>query len=98
MPLLLAVLGIAGPLALKTIAVIAAKALLISKIALTIAGVIGFRKLYSNEQPDLSGSADNRRHTIFNRPSNFNKYHIKTPAAAALDPYRYYNDYTSNHQ
>lgn len=48
---LLLALGIAGPIGLKALAVIAGKALIISKIALTIAGIIALKKIFSSH-PD----------------------------------------------
>lgn len=48
---LLMAMGIAGPLALKALAVIAGKALIISKVALTIAAAIALKKIFSSH-PD----------------------------------------------
>lgn len=45
---LLMAMGIAGPLALKALAAIAGKALIISKIALTIASAIALKKIFSS--------------------------------------------------
>lgn len=42
-------MGIAGPLGLKAIATIAGKALVISKVALTIAGIIALKKIFSKD-------------------------------------------------
>lgn len=42
-------IGIAAPLGLKALAVIAGKALVISKVALTIAGIIVLKKLFKSE-------------------------------------------------
>ncbi|XP_031624031.1 uncharacterized protein LOC116341228 isoform X3 [Contarinia nasturtii] len=45
---LLMALSIAGPLALKALAAIAGKALIISKVALTIASIIALKKIFSS--------------------------------------------------
>lgn len=84
---LLAVIGIVGPLGLKAIAVIAGKALLISKIALTIAGVIALKKIYSSDAPNETQvqvyADDNRR---IGRPARY-----RSPAKyKTVDPYRHY--------
>lgn len=42
-------MGIAGPLGLQAIATIAGKALVISKVALTIAGIIALKKIFSKD-------------------------------------------------
>lgn len=93
---LLAALGIAGPLGLKAIAVIAGKALLISKIALTIASIIALKKIYSNDHHHETQvqvlAGDHRRNGVYGRPSK----HKKTPSTS-MDPYRYYNDYWGAH-
>lgn len=46
---LLTAMGIAGPIGLKALAAIAGKALVISKVALTIAGIIALKKLFSQD-------------------------------------------------
>lgn len=46
---LLTAMGIAGPLGLKALAAVAGKALVISKVALTIAGIIALKKLFSHD-------------------------------------------------
>lgn len=81
-------MGIAGPLGLKALAFIAGKALVISKVALTIAGIIALKKIFSSDHHEEtsfqvhSGSDHNRR----------NAYLLKKAAQAghAVDPYRYY--------
>lgn len=45
----LTAMGIAGPLGLKAIATIAGKALVISKVALTIAGIIALKKIFTSD-------------------------------------------------
>lgn len=47
-------IAIAGPLALKALAVIAGKALLISKVALTIASMIALKKIFSSHHDGRS--------------------------------------------
>lgn len=42
-------MGVAGPLGLKALAAIAGKALVISKVALTIAGIIALKKIFSSD-------------------------------------------------
>lgn len=90
-------MGIAAPLAMKAVGLIAYKALVISSVALTIAGIIALKKIYSSDRHDETtfhvASGDNRRTAYFARPSPH------TAAAAAADsnnqndPYRYYYDY-----
>lgn len=49
---LLTAMGIAGPLGLKALAAIAGKALVISKVALTIASIIALKKLFSHDHQE----------------------------------------------
>lgn len=49
---LLTAIGIAGPVGLKALAAIAGKALVISKVALTIAGIIALKKLFSHDHSE----------------------------------------------
>lgn len=49
---LLTAMGIAGPIGLKALAAIAGKALVISKVALTIAGIIALKKLFSHDHAE----------------------------------------------
>lgn len=92
---LLAAMSIAGPLGLKAIAVIALKALLISKIALTIAGIIALKKIYSSDHHHETQvqvlAGDHRRNAILSRPSKYKS------TESSVDPYRYYNDNAANH-
>lgn len=85
---LLAAIGIVGPLGLKAIAVIAGKALLISKIALTIASVIALKKIYSSDAPhetQVQVYADDHRR--IGRPARY-----RSPAKIkSTDPYRHYS-------
>lgn len=89
---LLAAMGIAGPLGLKMIAVIALKALLISKIALTIAGIIAITKIYSSDHHHETQvqvlAGDHRRN---GRPTKLKS------AASSVDPYRYYDKKAATH-
>lgn len=51
---LLMAISIAGPLALKALAVMAGKALIISKVALTIAAIIALKKIFSSHSDGRS--------------------------------------------
>ncbi|XP_031624030.1 uncharacterized protein LOC116341228 isoform X2 [Contarinia nasturtii] len=88
---LLAAIGIAAPLGLKAIAVIAGKALLISKIALTIASIIALKKIYSSDAPretQVQVFADDHRR--IGRPARY-----RSPAKSKItEPYRHYSDYS----
>lgn len=89
---ILAAIGIAGPLGLKAIAFIALKALLIAKIALTIASIIALKKIYSSDAPRVSEvqvfADDHRR---IGRPARY-----RSPAKTkSTEPYRHYSDYSS---
>ncbi|KAH8351949.1 hypothetical protein KR084_000810 [Drosophila pseudotakahashii] len=103
---LLTAMGIAGPLGLKALAAIAGKALVISKVALTIAGIIALKKLFSHDHSEetsfqVHAGEHNRRNTYVIRPVS------KTSGGAAaggvgvtaaggsssVDPYRYYYEY-----
>lgn len=84
----LTAMGIAGPLGLKVLAFIAGKALVISKVALTIAGIIALKKIFSHDHHEETsfqvhaGSDHNRR----------NAYLLKKAAQqyGSADPYSYY--------
>ncbi|KAH8305404.1 hypothetical protein KR018_002637 [Drosophila ironensis] len=104
---LLTAMGIAGPLGLKALAAIAGKALVISKVALTIAGIIALKKLFSHDHSEetsfqVHAGDHNRRNTYVIRPVT------KTSGTAgaagtvgvtaaggssSVDPYRYYYEY-----
>ncbi|XP_017076678.2 uncharacterized protein LOC108111655 [Drosophila eugracilis] len=103
---LLTAMGIAGPLGLKALAAIAGKALVISKVALTIAGIIALKKLFSHDHSEetsfqVHAGEHNRRNTYVIRPVS------KTSGGAgaggvgvsaaggssSVDPYRYYYEY-----
>lgn len=85
---MLTAMGIAGPLGLKALAFIAGKALVISKVALTIAGIIALKKIFSSDHHEETsfqvhaGSDHNRR----------NAFLKKVAQGQAADPYRYYYD------
>lgn len=62
-------IGIAAPLGLKALAVIAGKALVISKVALTIAGIIVLKKLFKHDHHEKSSieiKEHNRRNAFLN--------------------------------
>lgn len=87
---LLTAMGIAGPMALKSIGAIAGMALVISKVALTIAGIIALKKIYSSDHHEETsfqvhaGGEHNRRNTYVVRP-------VKNQVnPTQMDPYRYY--------
>ncbi|XP_004531521.1 uncharacterized protein LOC101449535 [Ceratitis capitata] len=96
---LLTAMGIAGPIGLKALAAIATKALVISKVALTIAGIIALKKLFSHDHQEESSfqvhaGEHNRRSTYVIRPVN--KSNQPTAAGGVSqysDPYRYYYEY-----
>lgn len=88
-------MGIAAPLAMKAVGLIAYKALVISSVALTIAGIIALKKIYSSDHHDETtfhvAGGDHRR----------TAYLVRNPQHGAqgaqpdtqTDPYRYYYDY-----
>lgn len=82
-------MGIAGPLGLKALAFISGKALIISKVALTIAGIIALKKIYSSDSHHESSiqvhaSEHNRRNAYL--------YNYKPIVASnGFDPYYYDN-------
>jgi hypothetical protein len=82
----LTAMGIAGPLGLKVLAFIAGKALVISKVALTIAGIIALKKIFAHDHHEETsfqvhaGSDHNRR----------NAYLLKKAQQYGADPYSYY--------
>lgn len=85
---LLAAIGIVGPLGLKAIAAIAAKALLISKIALTIASIIALKKIYSSDAPrETQVQVYAEDHRRIGRPARYRSSSIKSKST---EPYRHY--------
>lgn len=82
-------MGIAGPLGLKALAFISGKALIISKVALTIAGIIALKKIYSSDSHHESSiqvhaSEHNRRNAYLNN-------YKPIVASNGFDPYYYDN-------
>ncbi|KAH8377674.1 hypothetical protein KR093_006596 [Drosophila rubida] len=98
---LLTAMGIAGPLGLKALAAIAGKALVISKVALTIAGIIALKKLFSHDHSEetsfqVHAGEHNRRNTYVIRPVSKTNPSVGVTAAggsSSVDPYRYYYEY-----
>ncbi|XP_037958835.1 uncharacterized protein LOC119688816 [Teleopsis dalmanni] len=95
---LLTAMGIAGPIGLKALAAIAGKALVISKVALTIAGIIALKKLFSHDHHEetsfqVHAGDHNRRSTYVIRPMNKASSVPAAAASASVDPYRYYYEY-----
>lgn len=92
---LLTVMGIAAPLAMKAVGLIAYKALVISSVALTIAGIIALKKIYSSDHHDETTfhvAGDHRRTAYMVRGPNGHQQ--PAPQEPQNDPYRYYyNDY-----
>ncbi|XP_013134024.1 PREDICTED: uncharacterized protein LOC106099886 isoform X1 [Papilio polytes] len=81
----LTTVSIVGGMALKTLAVIAGKALIASKVALTIAGIIALRKLFSQEGP--TGETTFQVHADGHHRRNL--YVVRPVKEGALDPYLY---------
>ncbi|XP_036329586.1 uncharacterized protein LOC118741724 [Rhagoletis pomonella] len=96
---LLTAMSIAGPIGLKALAAIATKALVISKVALTIAGIIALKKLFSHDHQEESSfqvhaGDHNRRSTYVIRPvSKTNQPTAAGGISQYSDPYRYYYEY-----
>lgn len=78
---LLMALGIAGPIALKALAAIAGKALIISKVALTIAGIIALKKIFSSHHDGRSFNE------LLNMPNSILDDAMQTPNQNT-EPYR----------
>lgn len=89
-------MGIAAPLAMKAVGLIAYKALVISSVALTIAGIIALKKIYSSDHHDETtfhvASGDHRRTAYMVRPTNHGQAAAQQQDSQN-DPYRYYYDY-----
>lgn len=81
-------MSIAGPLAMKALALIAGKALIISKVALTIAGIIALKKIFSHDHHDRSLNSSPFEHL-------FQTDDVVESVAKAdrkmNDPYRYHS-------
>lgn len=101
---LLTIMGIAAPLAMKAVGLIAYKALVISSVALTIAGIIALKKIYSSDHHHDEttfhvASGDHRRtayilRPVHHGPNNSNGQPQQQQSQDSQnDPYRYYYDY-----
>lgn len=86
---LLMAMGIAGPLAMKALATIAGKALIISKVALTIAGIIALKKIFSHDGDGRKSIGDVAMN-LFGAESHNAAAAATTPDSNANVPYRYY--------
>lgn len=88
-------MGIAAPLAMKAVGLIAYKALVISSVALTIAGIIALKKIYTSDHHDETtfhvASGDHRRTAYLVRPVNHGQQQ-QQESQQQTDPYRYYYD------
>lgn len=83
------ILGVAAPLAMKAVGLIAYKALVISSVALTIAGIIALKKIYTSdhhEDTTFHVTGDHRRTAYMIKPVHHQ------PHEQQNDPYRYYYD------
>lgn len=93
------IMGIAAPLAMKAVGLIAYKALVISSVALTIAGIIALKKIYSSDSHDETtfhvASGDHRRTAYLVRgPNGHHSGQQENNNNNNNDPYRgYYYDY-----
>ncbi|CAK1603109.1 unnamed protein product [Parnassius mnemosyne] len=81
----LTTVSIVGGMALKTLAMIAGKALIASKIALTIAGIIALKKLFSQE--GSTGETTFQVHADGHHRRNL--YVVRPVKEGAFDPYLY---------
>lgn len=90
-------MSIAAPLAMKAVGAIAYKALVISSVALTIAGIIALKKIYASDRHDetIQVHADHNRRTAYlvRPPGHPSPISGEPPIHA--DPYRYYYDYST---
>ncbi|XP_026325204.1 uncharacterized protein LOC113234147 isoform X1 [Hyposmocoma kahamanoa] len=82
--------SIVGGMALKTLAAIAGKALIASKVALTIAGIIALKKLFSHD-----GSTGETTFQVHADGHHRRNLYVVRPAKASADPYRYYAEQTT---
>ncbi|GBP27388.1 hypothetical protein EVAR_18865_1 [Eumeta japonica] len=78
--------SVVGGIALKTLAAIAGKALIASKVALTIAGIIALKKLFSHD--GAAGETTFQVHADGHHRRNL--YVVRPMKGAVADPYRYY--------
>lgn len=81
-------MSIAGPLAMKALAVIAGKALIISKVALTIAGIVALKKIFSSKQQDRSLTDHSPFEQFFQTAGVVNSGFFDNETN---DPYRYHS-------
>lgn len=90
-------MSIAAPLAMKAVGAIAYKALVISSVALTIAGIIALKKIYSSDRHDetIQVHADHNRRTAYLIRPITNPSPVAAEPPAQNDPYRYYYDYST---
>lgn len=83
-------MGVAAPLAMKAVGLIAYKALVISSVALTIAGIIALKKIYSSDHHEETtfhvASGEHNRRTAYYQ-------NTRPHTDSTNDPYRYYYDY-----
>lgn len=84
---LLMAMGIAGPLAMKALATIAGKALIISKVALTIAGIIALKKIFSHDGEGRKSFGDEMAFNFGDFGAGVGPV---TPDSNANSPYRYH--------
>ncbi|XP_047516109.1 uncharacterized protein LOC125056843 isoform X1 [Pieris napi] len=80
--------SIVGGMALKTLAAIAGKALIASKVALTIAGIIALKKLFSHD--GATGETTFQVHADGHHRRNL--YVVRPARISENDPYRFYAD------
>ncbi|CAK1549932.1 unnamed protein product [Leptosia nina] len=78
--------SIVGGMALKTLAAIAGKALIASKVALTIAGIIALKKLFSHD--GATGETTFQVHADGHHRRNL--YVVRPVRSSETDPYRFY--------
>ncbi|XP_028159273.1 uncharacterized protein LOC135088299 isoform X1 [Ostrinia nubilalis] len=83
--------SIVGGMALKTLAAIAGKALIASKVALTIAGIIALKKLFSHD--GNNGETTFQVHADGHHRRNL--YVVRPAKPGLVDPYRYYAEQTT---
>lgn len=106
-------MGIAAPIGLKALAVIAVKALVISKIALTIAFIVVLKKLFKGEHKEEKSvqlKDHNRRNAYLNSLMHPAAQQLVMPVvnggvsggatgiASTIDPYNAYYQYPAQLQ
>lgn len=87
-------MGIAAPLGLKALATIAGKALVISKVALTIAGIIALKKIFSSDHHEEKSLKSYEVHAEDeqNRRNMYLVRAVKHSESNDLNPYNYYEN------